>query len=256
MWHSERLAVENLKPVLRAAHYQVDRSQPISSLISLRSTRWRWEELLEAVSVAAVIGQIRNSPFARALEYAMERHRQEQRLFYLEVAVDLFYFQELVGLIESQSGTDKDDARQFLGRWIAVQNLLWAYRYRICGGMTAEEIINYTLHRAFAVGLDTLRRVMLGSLLRVEAERLGSHVAPEVSEVQPLSRPSRHANTTRARRASAGTDRDRWASDSNSRRSSGLNISVTLGRPVRMLPPCKAIRTAVLFASLLSDTGH
>src|SRR3989442_4122366 len=56
-----------------------------------------------------------------------------------------------------------------------------------------------------------------------------------------LSRPS-HASTMRARRASAGTERDRWARDSNSRRSSLFKISGALGRPVRMLPPYRARR--------------
>src|SRR5438132_109280 len=57
-----------------------------------------------------------------------------------------------------------------------------------------------------------------------------------------LSWPSAHASTMRARRASAGTERDRWARDSNSRRSSLFKISGALGRPVRMLPPYRARR--------------
>jgi len=117
----------------------------------------------------------------------MERYQQERRLFYLEIALDLFYFQKLVRLIESQSGKDAADARRFLGRWIAVQNLLWAYRYRIYGRMTPEEIINYTLHRAFAAGLDTVRRVALGSPLAVEAGRLGFQISPGLSEVEGLT---------------------------------------------------------------------
>jgi hypothetical protein len=54
-----------------------------------------------------------------------------------------------------------------------VQNLLWAYRYKIYGRMTPEEIINYTLHHA-----DTVRRVAPGSPLAVEAERLGFRISP------------------------------------------------------------------------------
>src|SRR5205807_282203 len=65
-----------------------------------------------------------------------------------------------------------------------------------------------------------------------------------------LSWPSAHASTMRARRASAGTERDRWARDSNSRRSSLFKISGALGRPVRMLPPYRArrIRLAICFS--------
>ena len=172
-WYNQRFEIENLKTVLRAVHYGLDRSRARASLIPLRATRWRWEALVEAGSIPAVIDQIRESPYARPLEHAMERYQQEQRLFYLEIAVDLFYFQKLVRLIESQSGREAADARRFLGRWIAVQNLLWAYRYRIYGRMTPEEIINYTLHRAFAAGLDTVRRVALGLAARGGSRAVG-----------------------------------------------------------------------------------
>jgi V/A-type H+-transporting ATPase subunit C len=156
-----------------------------------------------AGSIAAVIDQIRESPYARPLENAIERYEQEGRLFYLEIALDLFYFQKLVRLIESQSGADAADARRFLGRSIAVQNLLWAYRYRIYGRMTPEEIINFTLHRAFAAGLDTVRRVALGSPLDVEAARLGFHITPGLSEVEGLTEIEVLAERERFRYATA-----------------------------------------------------
>ncbi len=206
-WYNQRFEIENLKTVLRAVHYGLDPSRARASLIPLRGTRWHWEGLLETGSISGVIDQIRESPFARPLEHAMERYQQEQRLFYLEIAIDLFYFQKMVRLIESQSGKDAADARRFLGRWIAVQNLLWAYRYRIYGRMTPEEIINYTLHRAFAAGLDTVRRVALGSPLAVEAGRLGFQISPGASEVEALTEIEVLAERERFRFATAAVRR-------------------------------------------------
>lgn len=206
-WYNRRFEVENLKTVLRAVHYRLDPSRARASLIPLRATRWRWELLMEAGSIGAVIDQIRESPYARPLENAMERYEQERRLFYLEIALDLFYFQKLVRIIESQSGTDAADARRFLGRSIAVQNLLWAYRYRIYGRMTPEEIINYTLHRAFAAGLDTVRRVALGSPLEVEAARLGFQISPGLSQVEGLTEIEILAERERFRHATAAIQR-------------------------------------------------
>jgi len=162
---------------------------------------------LDTGSISGVIDRIRESPFARPLEHAMERYQKEKRLFYLEIAVDLFYFQKLVRLIEAQSGRAAADARRFLGRSIAVQNLLWAYRYRIYGRMTPEEIINYTLHRAFAAGLDTVRRVALGSPLAVEAERLGFKISPGLSEVEGLTEIEILAERERFRYATAALRR-------------------------------------------------
>jgi V/A-type H+-transporting ATPase subunit C len=210
-WYNRRFDIENLKTVLRSVHYGLDRSRALASLIPLRTPpgagRWRWEELVEAGSIPAVIDRIHDSPFARPLEHAMERYQKEQRLFYLEIAVDLFYFQKLVRLIESLRGGAADDARRFLGRWIAVQNLLWAYRYRIYGRMSLEEILNYTLHRAFAASLDTVRRVALGSPLAVEAGQLGFTISPGLSEVEGLTEVETLAERERFRYATAATGR-------------------------------------------------
>jgi V/A-type H+-transporting ATPase subunit C len=201
-WYNRRFEIENLKTVLRVVHYQLDRSRALAALIPLRSGHRRLERLAEAGSIRAVIEQIRDSPYARPLENAMERYQQERRLFYLEIALDLFYFQRLVRIIESQTGKEADDARRFLGRWIAIQNFLWAYRYRIYGRMTPEEIINYTLHRAFAAGLDTVRRIALGSPLTAEAERLGFQLSRGTTETEGLTEIEILAERERFKRAS------------------------------------------------------
>ena len=206
-WYNRRFEIENLKTVLRAVHYQLEPARTVASLIPIRPDGRRWEALVHGGSIPAVLEQIRESPYARPLENAMERYQQERRLFHLEIALDLFYFQRLVQLIESQGGKDAADARRFLGRWIAVQNLIWAFRYRIYGRMTPEEIINYTLHRAFQAGLDTVRRVALGSPLAVEAERLGFRLSPGLSEVEGLTEVEILAERQRFQFASAMTGR-------------------------------------------------
>jgi V/A-type H+-transporting ATPase subunit C len=202
-WYNRRFEIENLKAILRTVHYQLERRRAAESLIPLPPNRWRWAAMVEAVSIPDLIEEIHDSAFARPLEHAMERYRQERRLFYLEIALDLFYFQKLVRLIELQRGREAVDSRRFLGRWIAIQNLLWAYRYRIYGGMTPEEIINYTLHHAFAAGLDTVRRVALGSSLAVEVGRLGFHISSGLSELEGLTEVEFLAEQERFRYATA-----------------------------------------------------
>jgi len=185
-WYNRRFEIENLKAVLRAVHYRVDAMRARAALIPLEGSGVRWEALLELGSLRAVIERLRGSAYARPLENAMQRYQQEARLFPLEIALDLFYFQKLVRLTESLSRTEAAGARRFLGRSIAIQNLLWAYRYRIYGRMTPEQIINYTLHRAFEAGLDTVRRIALGAPLAVEAGRFGFEVPAGLSEVEAL----------------------------------------------------------------------
>jgi V/A-type H+/Na+-transporting ATPase subunit C len=206
-WHNRRFEIENLKVVLRAIHNQVDRRRAAGLLIPLRASRGRWEALLDSGSVGVVVDRLRDSVYARPLEHALERYEQERRLLYLEVALDLFYFQRLVRLIATQRGTDGADARAWLGREIAVQNLLWACRFRIYAGMRPEEILNYTLHRAFAMGLDAVRRVALGATVEEEVRRLGLIIPPGLSEIEALGALELLAERERYQRAAAALGR-------------------------------------------------
>jgi V/A-type H+/Na+-transporting ATPase subunit C len=202
-WYNRRFEIENLKTVLRAVHFRLEPARALTSLIPIQPSPQRWEALIQTDSVPALIDRLAESPFIRPLQFALERYQEERRLFYLEIALDLFYFQKLVRLIEALSGRDAQDVRRSLGRWIAVQNLLWAYRYRLYGRMTPEEIVNFTLHRAFLGGLETVRRVALGSPLSTEAARLGFSLPPELPELDALTRIEFLAQRERFRQAAA-----------------------------------------------------
>jgi V/A-type H+/Na+-transporting ATPase subunit C len=205
-WYNRCFEIENLKAILRKIHYHIEWPHGLIGLVPVRSL-FKWDDLLGVRSVAELIDRLRASPYALPLEHAMERYNQEGRLFYLEIALDLFYFQRLVRLIEEQGGSDWKEATQFLGRAIATQNLLWAYRYRIHGHMLPEEIINFTLHRAFAAGLETVRRIALGSPLPVEAERLGFRLSPGRSDTEALVELQFLGEQERFRRAAASIRR-------------------------------------------------
>jgi len=69
--------------------------------------------------------------------------------------------------------------------------------------MTPEEIINYTLHHAFAAGLAMVRRVALGSPFTLEAERLGFRLSPGLSEVEAMTELELLAERERFRQAAA-----------------------------------------------------
>ncbi len=186
VWYARRFEVANLKTVLRALNYQLSKERALAVLLPLEFSTLPWEVLLEASSIVALIERLRPTAYARPLEGALERYQQEGLLYYLEVSLDLFYFQRLVRLIEYLTGEDRRQAERFLGSWLAVQNLLWAARYRLYARMKPEEIVSYTLHRAFAAGLESVRRIALGIPLWQEAGRLGFDLNPELPESAAL----------------------------------------------------------------------
>lgn len=185
-WYSRRFELDNLKTVLRALHYGLPQ-EARALLLPLPTPTLDWAALLAAGSVAALLARLRGTPYVQPLQLAFDRYQQEGLVFYLEMVLDLYYFTRLVRLIYQLSGEDRRQAERFLGRWIDVQNLSWAFRYRLYAGRKPEEIISYTLHQGVAVDLAAIRRVALGASVRAEAARLGLAVPAELSERAALA---------------------------------------------------------------------
>jgi V/A-type H+-transporting ATPase subunit C len=185
-WYSRRFEIENLKAVIRAIHFDLDRDRTAVILLELPAPTLPWRTLVEMGSVSSLVDRLSPTTYGRPLAQARDRYQQENAPFFLEVALDLFYFRRLVRLIGELRGRDRIQGKRFLGRWIAVQNLLWAFRYRDHGGMSPEEIVNYTLHRAFGADIDMVRRIALGSPLAAEAAGLGLDLPHDVEGYEGL----------------------------------------------------------------------
>lgn len=187
-WYLRRFDLDNLKTVLRTIHHHQDRERARALLLRFEGSTLDWEALLDAGSIAVLIDRLRATPYARPLELALERYQEEQLPFYLEVSLDLAFFQRLVRLTERLGGTDRRQTERLLGFWIATRNLLWAYRYRVYARMSPEEIVNYTLHRAYAVDVAAVRRVATGAPISEEARRVGVDIPAELAPRDALAR--------------------------------------------------------------------
>lgn len=204
--YARRFELANLKIVLRGLYHRLPAERVTALLLPLPEPTLPWTVLLDGGSIAAVADALAGTPYQRPLRTVLEQ-QGEGALFPFEVALDLAYLQTFVRRIEHLGGADRAAAERFLGQWIAVENLSWAFRYRRLAGLTPEETINYTLHRAFGAGLDAVRRVSLGAEVADEAARLGIAVDGALSEDDALTAlelaatRQRHAH---ARRAFAG----------------------------------------------------
>lgn len=173
LWHAEAATVQDLKLLLRAAWYD----HPFETVWPATTLAGREDALYADVATArgvpGLLAALERTPFGRPLADAWERARQERRPFYLEVALDLAWQRGLVARIEALSGADRDDAKALLGQALARANLIAAGRYRALAGVSAEEVVNFCLHRDFGGGLAMVQRVALGASLRDEAAALG-----------------------------------------------------------------------------------
>ncbi|UCH25949.1 MAG: V-type ATPase subunit [Trueperaceae bacterium] len=185
-WYARKFELDNLKTVLRTLSYRQLPGRAEEVLLPLEPPTLAWSRLLEVASVQALIAELRDTPYAAPLTDALERYLQEGSPFYLEVSIDLGYFQHLVRLMNRLDGQDRRWAERLLGSWIDLQNLLWAYRYRVYARLSPEEIVNYTLHHAVRIDVDAVRRAATGSPLWREAERLGLELSSQLDERKAL----------------------------------------------------------------------
>ncbi len=203
---ARRFELANLKTLLRARHHGVAVERCEAMLVPLPHTVLPWRAILAARSVEEVADLLAATPYARPLRTVLEQ-QGEATPFPLEVALDLAYLQTLVRRVLALGGTDGRRARVFLGEWIAVENLSWAFRYRRLAGLTPEETVNYTLHRAFGAGLAAVRRVAIGAGVAEEAARLGYRIDPELPEEAALASLQRAALSRRFAAAARLFDR-------------------------------------------------
>jgi V/A-type H+-transporting ATPase subunit C len=163
-WRWRHLEIDNIKMILRGVERGASAERILSTLVPLGpSSDVVWENLAQAVSVAAVVEQLRGTFYGRALRPALEQYADERRLFTLEVRLDLEYHKRLLKLVEGLGGDDRRAAERFLGFMIDSQNVIWAFRYRIYYHLSPEEILNFTLNRGIWVRPSLMQEIAVGA---------------------------------------------------------------------------------------------
>lgn len=191
-WLGRRFELDNLKTLLRTIAGEVPAGQIKTALIPLSDvSELPWTGLAEANSVTEVTNRLRTSFngafYARAMEPALDRYRREKDVFGLEVTLDLAYYRRLLRLLDNLSGRDREEAGRLIGTMVNIQNLLWAFRYRVYFDLSPEEILNYTLHRRLRVNASVVRQIAAGASIEAVAGRVGADPLPDLSPVAELS---------------------------------------------------------------------
>lgn len=174
--------VDNLKATLRGIETGASWNQVLFVLSpmarpSVLSTALL-EEMVRSGDVERAIRLTEGTPYYDTLSHAMERYREEQSLFPLEVALDLDYYRALWQIVNELTGLDHEWAVQLIGSVIDINNLMWAARYRIFHHLSQEEIINYTLPFGYQVTDEDIRTVASGGDVMAVIAR----IYPEIRE--------------------------------------------------------------------------
>jgi vacuolar-type H+-ATPase subunit C/Vma6 len=121
------------------------------------------------------------------LRAAYPVYQREGTLFPLEVALDIRYYRDIVAASNKLGRAEREDARQVLGAHLDILNILWAFRYRVYYGLSAEEIINYTLWRTIHTDADVIQAIALGATPQEIVERVWGPDKVDLSSLDGLT---------------------------------------------------------------------
>jgi len=113
------------------------------------------DELASVHDLRELVERLEHTSYGPALHAALHR-LDSAGPFALEVALELDYYERLWGSAATLRRPDADRARHLLGILFDILNLGWISRY-LSVGLSAEEILNYTLRQGRWVTVDVRR---------------------------------------------------------------------------------------------------
>jgi V/A-type H+-transporting ATPase subunit C len=165
--------VDNLKAVLRGITTNPDWERisevlfPMGSMSVLPA-----QAMVESGSLGSAVELLQGTPYYETLSFAMKRYSNEQNLFPLEVALDLYYWRQLWAEAKKLQGQDREQASRIIGSLMDVNNLMWVIRYKVYYQLSEEEIINYTLPFGYRVRDEDVRSIAAGADLSTVVGRV------------------------------------------------------------------------------------
>jgi len=181
--------LENLKHVFRGVQQHMEPDAIRRLLVPLgEHTTLPWDSLIQEQSVNSLIERLSGTHYINPLRNAYAAYQHAQSLFPLEIALDIRYYRDVALAIRKLKGDELADARQILGTRLDILNILWAFRHRVYYGLSAEEIVNYTLWHTFRTDTNLVREIALGADPRDIIRRLWGGVV-DLSLVNGMTEP-------------------------------------------------------------------
>jgi len=114
-------------------------------------------ELARAHDLRTLVERLADTPYGAALAAALHR-AEEAGAFAIEVALELDYYERLWAAAATLRRADRERAEHLLGILFDILTLSWISRYH-AAGLSAEEILNYTLRQGCWLTPEIRRRL-------------------------------------------------------------------------------------------------
>jgi len=117
------------------------------------------EKALEADDLENCVTLMEKTPFSRPLEIGYQQYESEGRLFLLELALDLDYYERLWKALDALGPLDKLNAGRIMGIQYDITNLTWIFRFKKYYGFSPEQIFQYIIPHGWKIQGDIFREV-------------------------------------------------------------------------------------------------
>lgn len=173
-----RYELDNIKTVMNGLRSGQEPSVIEGFLFDMRDFRSIENfKLLNTHSIRDLVDVLRDTRYGRPLQNAYERYRREESLFPLEIALDLFYFEELWDSLWLVNPSRRRHILSVVGTEMDLRQIQWILRFKINFRLPPEEVYNYTIPRGYLLGKKLLDELVESDDLKQFVELLPSTYA-------------------------------------------------------------------------------
>ncbi len=174
----QRYELEELKVALRLWHKKL--GVDIADYLVGRKISFDidFKKIVLCQNIEEIILLLDDTPYKKPLLKAREKFKERSSLFYLEVSLDIDYYQRLFECIARFSSVDKSIARKILGVEIDIENINWLIRLRKYYSLGMGEILDWVIPGGEKINKDRVREFYTSDGLSkvVESLALGPYV--------------------------------------------------------------------------------
>ena len=157
-----RYEIDNLKNALRLyfdrkiRHRNIDMAVPYILHEKIRHDI-SIDSIINAENIEEISQSLIGTPYARIIEENMSDVLKDGSLFILEIALDHYYYKNLIGRAENLSPGDRKETLRIIGVEIDLQNINWIVRFRGFYDLPLEEALNIIIPSGFNLSYSSFK---------------------------------------------------------------------------------------------------
>jgi len=187
-----RYETEALKNVLRLWFERSQRGRNIESKVGYLFREQihfqiPYDELLNARDMGELAEILGKTPYADLIREHQAEVEERRTLFPLEIAIDRYFYRQLLSAATKLERQDEEIARRLVGVQVDLENVNWVVRFKVYYELTADQAASYLLPRGRVLDPAAVRNAYTaedpaGSLAQILSTHYGgASISPETT---------------------------------------------------------------------------